>query len=120
MKRIKSNIILALLTLFTTMGCGSVADYNYTNGNQRVVIEFVNGKNYLEYGKSTKVNFNLTNIKVDDFIVVGVGVKIIGKNENTLKTEIKVSEKKRIDNILNVRIKYGENKTVHNFKMSIK
>ena len=120
MKRIKSDILLALLAMFTIINCGTATDFTHKDGNQKVVLDFENGKKYLEYGKSTKVDFLLKNIKVDDFKVIGVGVRIIGINDGTLKTEIKVAEKERKDNILNVRIEYGENKKEHNFKIPIK
>ncbi|WBL23826.1 hypothetical protein [Zunongwangia sp. HRR-M8] len=78
MKRIKSDILLVLLTMFTIINCGTANDFTHKNGNQKVVLEFENGKKYLEYGKSTKIDFTLTNIKIADFKVIGVGVRIIG------------------------------------------
>ena len=80
----------------------------YQNGNQKIEMKLLNGKNYLVYDNSTETEFIITNIELKDIIVYGAGIRIIGNSEGKLKTEINVPKNYTESDTLTVKIKIKE------------
>jgi len=80
----------------------------YQNGNQKIEMKMLNGKNYLVYDNSTETEFIINNIELKDIIVYGTGIRIIGNGEGKLKTEINVPKNYTESDTLTVKIKIKE------------
>ncbi len=110
--------------IFTILSCEKKAsnkvDLTHEDGNQKITIELENGQQYLEYEKPTKTNFVLKNIEPNNFAVVGVGIKILGGNDGTLKTEINVPKGYLENDTLNIKVRYGKENKNHEFYIPIK
>jgi hypothetical protein len=111
----KKNLLLKSFVIIITIAinsCGKSetkkSELIYENGNQKVEIRILNGKDYLEYDKSTKTNFVLTNIELNSFSVYGAGIRILGTKNGTMKTEIKVPSNYLDTDTLNVKVRFGK------------
>ena len=114
-KNMRENLSFKLIVIYVTLtisSCGKQesknAKFTYENGSQKVEIKILNGEEYLEYEKSTKTDFVLTNIEPDNFSVYGVGIQILGKKDGTIKSEIKVPNNYLENDTLNLKIRFGE------------
>lgn len=124
----RNNILLKsfiLVLAFSIFGCENLDSKKtaliHENGDQKVEIQLLNGKDYLEYDNTTETNFVLTNIDRKNFIVVGQGIRVLGGTEGTMNTSICVIKDKLETDTLKVKVVYGKDpKENHEFFIPIK
>jgi len=119
---LKSFIIFLTLTIYS---CGNSetnkTELIYENGNQKVEIQILNGNDYLEYDKPAETHFVITNIEPKTFSVSGVGIRVLGTEGGTLKTEIRVPNNYLETDTLKVKIRFGKKpEENHEFNIPIK
>ena len=124
----RKNILLKTFIVglaFSIFSCGNIVSKKteliYENGNQKVEIQILNGKDYLEYEKPTTTNFVLTNIARKNFIVIGPGIRVIGGTEGVMNTSICVYKDKLETDTLKVKVVFGKgSKENHEFYIPMK
>ena len=120
----KNQILILLLSLILSFySCEKAQKDNivYKNGDKKVEFKILNGNDYLEYDKSIKTEFILTNINPNTFNFVGVGMKLTGIENQILKTEIKVPSNYLKTDTLKIKAVFGnKQKTFFKFNIPIK
>ncbi|CAL2106844.1 conserved hypothetical protein [Tenacibaculum sp. 190524A02b] len=106
--------IISLTLLLILSSCNKSKEhqdkFTYRKGSSSVELKILNGKNYLVYNKSTRVNFEWKNIDPKMSSIYGAGIKILElEGNNTTKTKILVPNGYLKKDTLNIKLNFKIN-----------
>ena len=121
------KIILFITLVSFVLGCkqkdNKLVNLEYTNGEEQITIQIDGERDYLIYDKPIATDFIVKNIKPNDLVIFGPGIKILGTNKDktAMRTIIQVPSDYLETDTLVIKVKFGEGyKKGHDFLVPVK
>ncbi len=100
----------------------SVNDFVFEDGNKKVELKILNGKNYLDFNEPTKIRIELINYNDNKFAVSGMGIEKLSSTKTNMDLEIKPTESTMTNGHMEIKttILVGDEKVNYEFKIPVK
>src|SRR5690606_26738702 len=130
-RRLKKNVfymknVFVLLFLTTIVSCATKVKeekFIFTSGEQKVELKILNGNQFLEDDTHTREDFEWTNIDRKTSYIIGLGISVLGSENETTKAEVNIPKNRLESDTLKIKVRFldkNEEPVITEFKVPVK